>query len=309
MTRLAIGLLCVAGVLTSAPAGAQSEQELRRVLEGQYVIVKMDLPATQYGLDVYPLREQSIDFRTYSDRIREYGVALREGTRVMVTTVRVKKKNVELQLGGGGYGVFGDDSGSVYVASVPKSNREKDLEKWVKDERDPDRRRRMQRELDDLRRDREREQRDRDSEKRDLEERKKSEIADKRLRAGSRVNLWYSDGTMSDPVPTVAQMRRMLAKVIDFSPVQGLRAESPTRPVTVPVSRVAPKAPAPPRGGDLRRGMTKDEVHRVLGQPRESTPGKQGDLATLTEVFDGTDTVTEVVFVADVVVKFTTSSK
>jgi hypothetical protein len=33
----------------------------------------------------------------------------------MITTVRVKKKNIEFQLGGGGYGVFGDDSGTVYV--------------------------------------------------------------------------------------------------------------------------------------------------------------------------------------------------
>ena len=50
-----------------------------------------------------------------------------------------------------------DTSTSVYVPSTPKSNREKDLERLVKQETDSDRKRRLQRELDDLRHERERE--------------------------------------------------------------------------------------------------------------------------------------------------------
>ncbi len=134
----------------------------------------------------------------------------------MVTTVRVKKKNIEFQLGGGGYGVFGDDTGYVYVPEESKSRREKDLEKWIKDERDSERRRRMQRELDDLRRDRERENRRARSESRELTAQKQSEIASKRLDAGSRFNLWFEEFRLASRVPTPREMRLMLAQFVDF---------------------------------------------------------------------------------------------
>ena len=190
----------------AAPASAQSEWELKQAFEGKFVIVKMDMPATQRGVDLYPDREPSVDFRAYSARVREFGVALKPGDRIMVTTVRVKKKNIEFQLGGGGYGVFGDDTGYVYVPEEGKSRREKDLERDVRDERDPDRRRRMQRELDDLRRDRERENRRARSESRELTERKQSEIASKRLDAGSRFNLWFEEYRLASRVPTPADL-------------------------------------------------------------------------------------------------------
>ena len=102
----------------AAPAAAQTEAQLKQAFEGQYVFVRMEMPATHKGVDLNPAREPSVDFSTYSARLREFGVALREGDRVMVTSVRVKKKNIEFHLGGGGYGVWGDDSGSVYVPSV-----------------------------------------------------------------------------------------------------------------------------------------------------------------------------------------------
>ena len=185
----------------------------------------MDMPATHRGVDLHPEREPPVDFSGYSARLREFGIALRDGDRVMVTAVRVKKKNIEFHLGGGGYGVFGDDSGSVYVPTVSKSSREKDLEKQVRDERDPERKRRLQRELDGLRNDREREERYRESEKRELEARKQSQIADKRLDAGSRVNVWLAEERLVSNVPNPAELRRLLAPVVDFG------GEGPRGPV------------------------------------------------------------------------------
>ena len=164
----------------------------------------------------------------------------------MVTTVRVKKKNIEFQLGGGGYGVFGDDTGSVYVPDESKSRREKDLEKWIKDERDPERRRRMQRELDDLRRDRERENRRRDAEERDLTARKQSEIASKRLDAGSRFNLWFDEYRLASRVPTPREMRLMLSQFVDFEDGPGgrpdMRTDMRTDMRRTPVRAAAPGA-------------------------------------------------------------------
>src|SRR5262249_19147030 len=147
--------VCLVAV-SGLPVFAQSEAELRDFFEGKNVRVKIDMPATQEGIDVYPDARRPIDMGQYSARIKANGVAIRNGDSVMVTKVRLKDKIIEFQLAGGGYGTFGDDtSGSVHTASVPKSNREKDLEKLVKDETDATRKRRLQRELDDLRAERE----------------------------------------------------------------------------------------------------------------------------------------------------------
>ena len=294
-------------VCLAAPALAQTEAELKRAFEGQYVVVRMEMPATHKGVDVNPAREPSVDFSTYSARLREFGVALREGDRVLVTAVRVKKKNIEFQLGGGGYGVWSDDSGSVYVPSAEKSRREKDLEKRIKDERDPERRRRMKRELDDLKDDRHREDRDRESEKRYLEEQKKSEIASKRLDAGSRVNVWLPEERLEASAPTPAELRRMLAPVIDFGgDGPGPRLTSNSRDMD---RRVDDRRP--PSGGDadLRRGMSTEDVHDLLGKPARTKAGKQGELSTLTEWYESGDRVTEVTYASGVVIKFATSSK
>lgn len=311
-------MACGLGLLQPAPAAAQTEQQLRQAFEGQYIIVRMDMPATHRGVDVYPDRDPSIDFPAYSARIREFGIALREGTRVMVTAVRIKKKNIEFQLAGGGYGVWGDDTGSVYVPTESKSQREKDLERRIKDEDNPERRRRLKRELDDLRRDRDRENASRDAERRDLEERKKSEIADKRLSAGSRVNIWFPDERLAGGAPNPRELQRMLSQVIDFGGDDRRSGHVETRRTSAsayeaPSRGSASSPPMAPEGGgnpgDLRRGMSTDEVHDLLGKPTRSKPGKQGELTTLTEWYEDGDRITEVVFVSGTVVRFSTSSK
>ena len=256
--RIAPLAAIVLGV-SATPVHAQTEWDLKQAFEGKFAVVKMDMPASHLGVDLYPDRQPSVDFRLYSARVREFGVALRPGDRIMITTVRVKKKNIEFQLGGGGYGVLGDDSGSVYVPDENKSRREKDLEKWIKDERDPERRRRMQRELDDLRRDRERENRKRDAEERDLTARKQSEIASKRLDAGSRFNLWFDEFRLASRVPTPREMRLMLAQFIDFEEGPGARPDMRTeaRPVRAAAAGAARRSVArqraAPRHVDDRR--------------------------------------------------------
>jgi hypothetical protein len=308
--RALIVPLVAAAAILPGPAEAQTEWDLKQAFEGKFVVVKMDMPATHRGVDLYPDRQPPVDFREYSARIREFGVALRAGDRIMVTTVRVKKKNIEFHLGGGGYGVFGDDSGYVYVPDENKSRRERDLEKWIKDERDVERRRRMQRELDDLRRDRERENRRRDAEERELTARKQSEIASKRLDAGSRFNLWFDEYRLASRLPTPREMRLMLGEFLDFGD------GPPPRPDYRPGdTRAMPPPPPPAARGDLsrvselRRGMSLEEVHDLLGQPTRNKAGKQGDLTTVTEWYDDGDRVTEIVYVGNVIVRFSTGSK
>ena len=69
------------------------------------------------------------------------------------TTVKVKDKSIEFQLGGGGFGTFWDASDtSVHFTPAEKSQREKDLEDQISNTDDSYEKARLQRQLDDLRR-------------------------------------------------------------------------------------------------------------------------------------------------------------
>ena len=72
---------------------------------------------------------------------------MEKGDAVMVTLAKVKKKNIEFHLGGGG----ANDSGAPYISTyVPKSNREKRLEDAYT-RTDPARKKRLKEDLDDKR--------------------------------------------------------------------------------------------------------------------------------------------------------------
>jgi hypothetical protein len=186
--------VCVVAAAAATPAFAQNESGLKSFFEGRRVTVKIDMPGTSDGVDVEADARQPIDYGQYRDRLKRYGTALHAGESVTVTLVKLKKDLIEFQLGGGGYGTFGDDtSTSVNMPDVKKSEREKELERLVKEEDDRDRRRRFERELDDLREHRERENRRIAIERERAEEEKAARIADRRLRGGSRFNLRYTD--------------------------------------------------------------------------------------------------------------------
>jgi hypothetical protein len=120
----------LAFLLVTVPAVAQSEAALRKAFEGKRVNIKIEMPATKWGIDVAPGNDPAIDFWTYQHRIKEYGTAIRPGDSVLITAIKVKEKLIEFQLGGGGYGtLFDETSTDVYVPPSPKTGREKHLEK------------------------------------------------------------------------------------------------------------------------------------------------------------------------------------
>ena len=92
-------------------AHAQNESALRQAFEGKVVTVRIDMPATSKGVDVYPLDPMAVDFREVAQRLKDNSTSLRIGQQVMVTKVLVKKNShIEFQLGGGGYGTLGDNT-------------------------------------------------------------------------------------------------------------------------------------------------------------------------------------------------------
>src|SRR5262249_18438701 len=254
---------------------------------------------TQEGIDVYPDARKPLDFGVYSNRLKSYGVSIHNGESVMVTRVRLKEKLIEFQLGGGGYGTFGDDSGTVTAPTASKTQREKDLEKAVKNETDPARKRRLQRELDDLRREREREDAHNKSIAEATSEAKKERIAVTRLHGGSRFNIRYQNGVPPGLEPP--GIMRALEEYVDFAPATDVRPQRGTQPREV--------IPMQPPGGDIRKGMTLEEVEALLGKPTRSTARNEGSVRVVSNTYKRGDEIVTAEFVQGVLTKYSITSK
>ena len=289
-------LLCfgVAFVSAVVPAAGQDEGALKTFFEGTRVTLKMDMPATSSGVDVYPALERPIDFKKYGDRIKAAGVSLREGETAIVTLIKVKKDLIEFQIGGGGY-----DAGSGYVAPdyIAKSNLEKQLEKDVKAETDAARKRQLQRQLDDERNRREREQRRANESARLQEAANRQRIADERLRAGSRFNLRF-DRLVPPGMLRPEAIMEVLSPYVAFAGT------------SAPTADAAPAATAPERpAGGLRKGMLRSDAEREFGKPESSSSRKEGALTVTTLVFLHGEQRISAEFVEDVLIRYTISSR
>ena len=146
-------------IALAAPLQAQNEAVLRQAFEGKVVAVKIDMPATQRGVDVYPLDQIPVDFREVAQRLKDNSTALKIGQQVMVTKVVVKKNShIEFQLGGGGYGTLGDNTSTdVSVVNQGETKAEKALRDSIKHAPGPTKRKQFEKELASLREERERE--------------------------------------------------------------------------------------------------------------------------------------------------------
>ena len=302
MSRI-YNLLMSACLASAVPVYAQGEAELRDFFEGKSVRVKIDMPATQEGIDLYPDARRAIDFTQYSARVKSTGVAIRSGDSVLVTRVRVKDKLIEFQLAGGGFGTFGDDtSSSVSVPSVSKSRREKDLEKLVKEESDSDRKRRLQRELDDLRHDREREDSRNRAAAASASEAKKARIANDRLHSGSRFNIRYQNGVPPGLGPD--GVMRALAEYVEF-PFATDRPDAPSRRDAAAADRRRDS----PGLASVHKGMTLAEAEESLGKPEKTSERNEGTLKVVTAIYSRDDQRITAEFVEGVLIRYSISSK
>jgi len=83
----------------TSSAQAQSAGNLQTFFEGKQVTLRIDMPRTSSGVNVYPERAQSLNYQQYSARLKANGVALQGGTRVVINQLKVKSSHLELQLG------------------------------------------------------------------------------------------------------------------------------------------------------------------------------------------------------------------
>jgi hypothetical protein len=293
---LRLAVLLASSLAAVGAAHAQSEAELKEYFEGRTVTVKIDMPATDDGIDVWPGAKPPIDFTRYAKRVKATGTAVHAGDAIVVTKVKVKDKLIEFQLGGGGFGTFGDNTSSnVYVHSAEKTQREKNLERDVKTEKDPAKKRAMQEELDGLRKDREREDARNQAAVAEAEEKKKENIRRQALAAGSRFNLRYKDRVPSEAITPDAVMDA-LAEYVDFGGA----------PATV--STGSPLTNSDLRPATLRKGLTRAETDDILGQPKATKEGKEGTLHTLTATYESQLGRVEALFVEGILVRYSVSS-
>jgi hypothetical protein len=278
----------------AAPLAAQSETVLKEYFEGRTVTPKLALPGTEEGVDVYPGSPRPLDYARYANRLKEYGTAIRAGEPVTVTKVRLKSKHIEFQLGGGGYGTFGDETSSrVSTEAAPKTKREQNLEAELQRETDPARKRALKEELDDLKTAREREDARNRSAVAEAEEHRKANIRQRRLEGGSRFNLRYADRVPAEALRPEAVIRS-LEQYVDFGQL-------------TPEDRPGPAAQ--PLAGGLRKGMLIQDADAALGAPVSSAERKEGSLRVTQRRYSSPMGQVTAEFVEGVLVRYSLTSE
>jgi hypothetical protein len=288
--------LLLAAALFARPALAQSERQLRGYFEGKNVMVKLDMPGTEAGIDVRPDMPHPIHYPDLAKRLKTFGTSLHRGDQATVTKVKVKNDLIEFQLGGGGYGTFGDDaSPNINIPLTPKSVREKNLEQDLQNTSDPALRRRLQEELDGLRRSRQREDSRNQARAAEARQIKEANIRQRRAEGGSRFNIRFRDGVPPEML-TPDGLMRVLADYVDFAPAEG---NGP------PMQTAGFDEPA---GGDLRKGLTVEEVDAIMGRPESIGQRREGTLNVSTSTYRIPGRTIMAEFVEGVLIRYTISS-
>ena len=302
--------LLLALQLAAASAMANDEQDarekvLRQFFEGRRVTVFVDMPASSKGVDLRIGQPEPLDAGKHARRLVEAGVSVREGTKILVTRVNLKDDLIEFQLGGGGFNSFHDGSGTVSPHYTPKSSVERTLEREVREEKDSSRKRELQRELDQIRR--EREYHDRESRERaeEINEMRRQRDRERALDMGSRFNIRFQKKDVPEAFKTSEGVMRALEKYVDFL---ALGPRPPQRPEDLrsePSGPDAASAPGAPGASGVKKGMTRAEVEEMFGRPLREDTSREGALDVRVASYERGGERFEVTYVDDVVVRVT----
>ncbi len=286
------------------------QSALQSYFVGRQVTLQIDMPGTQQGVDLRMDRDDPMDWKQYSNRLKQFGPALRSGDKSTITTLVVKKNLIEFQLDGGGFGTFwDDDTTTVMPYHVDKSNYEKQLERDIRDTTDPQRRRDLQRELDRVRSRREREQRSDDRAAQIASQLKAQQVADKRTRGGSRFNLRWTGSIPQDQLTPDAVVK-MLEAYVDFGDMPS------QKPILTPTAQnTMSNAPAAAGAGSssitqIKRGMPIGDVSNLLGLGRQLSQSTSEE-GLRTQIFEylPADYRVEVTYVDGIVVRYSINSR
>lgn len=309
MSRLPVSLGLLS--LLASPALAQNEAALKNAFMGRQVAIRVDMPASHKGVDLRFDRDVPFDLKENGDRIREHDASLKAGDVIQVTYIKVKGDLIEFHLGGGGFNWFSDTTTKSATYSS-KTVRETDLEKEIRNETDRDRKRRLERDLEDLRRDRQArdERANRDVE--DYNQRARERDMERALKSGSRFNLRFKKNVPQDAL-TPEGFERYLDPWVDFSGRSTRRAASPASGSSASSSARSSSSTSinrAPQNRDWKKGTPRREMEDALGRPRRerSCPGDSALDCKIATFDDGGDEI-EATFVEGVLVRFSTTRR
>ncbi|MGQ0647230.1 MAG: hypothetical protein ACT4P7_06635 [Gemmatimonadaceae bacterium] len=278
----AITALTAATLLSAASVQAQNEYVLRTAFEGRLVSVKVGMPGTSKGIDVFPLEAAPVDWREVAERIKDYGTSLKVGDQVMITKVVVKSNShIEFQLGGGGWGTFLDSPGTSSVSSTSEgeSKYERALRDSIKAAPGPTRRKQLERELNNARQQRERDNANARAQAQQANALHEANLRAKREQSGSRFNIRFRNGIPSEHL-TPEGVRVALAEYVDFA-ASGAKVSAAQGGAAGALS-AATTAPNASDGGSalsrLRKGLLVKEVEDLLGPADTAGEQKEGTL-------------------------------
>lgn len=304
-------ILTIAALTLPAPARAQSEAALRAAFEGKLVSVKVGLPATSRGIDVHPLEPTAVNWREVAERIKDYGTSLKLGDQAIVTKVVVKKdSHIEFQLGGGGWGTLFDSpgTGSVSTSAEGETKVERALKDSIKTATGPTRRKQLEKELSNLKAQRERENDVARAQAQQANAAHEANLRAKREQSGGRFNLRFKDGIPAASL-TAEGVMAALAEYVDFS-ASGSKVTTASGATTA--TTAAPTASASTGGsalGRLRKGLSVREVEDLLGPADTAGEQKEGSLVVLKRSYTSQGMKVAASFVNGVLIDFAITPK
>ncbi len=305
---LAIAICCGMPAL-----GEADPTSLEGYFTGKTVVAKIDMPGTEKGIDLDFEKPTPLDWKSYSSRLNDFGIAIHRGDLVRVTKIALKSDHIEFQLNGGGYGTFGEDTSTkVNAKDVDKSKYEKDLEKQLDQTKDPKAKLDIQTQLDRERERRERQQQINRDEAEAASRVKAQQLAERRMRGGSRFNLNFKKTVPSDDRSPDAVMK-LLAEYLDFDTTHsnGAGAVAPAGAVDPTLVRRAPYTGVGAAGVmQLKRGMKMEDVTALLGQGNSTAQSVSSEgLKTQVMEYQTEDSVADVTYVEGLVVRYSINSK
>jgi hypothetical protein len=88
--------ICFILGLSVVTVSAQSERTLNRYFEGKQVTLRIAIPRTRRGVDVYPERAQPLDIGDYTERLSKSGAFYDRGEKVSIKRLEVHSDRIEV---------------------------------------------------------------------------------------------------------------------------------------------------------------------------------------------------------------------
>lgn len=90
--------ICFILGLSVTTASAQSEHTLNRYFEGKQITLRIAIPRTRRGVDVYPERAQPLDIGDYTRRLSESGALYNRGEKPSIKRLEVHSDRIKVIL-------------------------------------------------------------------------------------------------------------------------------------------------------------------------------------------------------------------